>query len=140
MGKVCEVQNTPYGQYIILKHPTLYKGHSPVKLKSLVQLSLNTSQTITLYDDLMITGSLETIEGPMNPSDFDNKSYLRSKNVVAKIKVQQIEMIRSNTPWVEKLQCFISGKIDTLFQYKDQGIMRALLLGDDTVLDRKSVV
>lgn len=134
-GKVYEIQNTPYGQYVIIKNTTICTDKKNIRLRSLVQLNLSTTESITINDDIEIIGVPESIDGPMNPSDFDNKMYLKSKNVIAKVKVHQIINLQTNRPWIEKLQDLLKHQIEVLFQDKDQGIMRALLLGDDTVLE-----
>ncbi len=134
-GEVSKVQTTAYGQYITLKHVKLYKEKELVKLQSAVQLSLESTNKISLYDKLELVGNVEIIEGPMNPSDFNEVTYLKSKNIVGRIKVKEVTALKIETPWVEELQNKLKGELDQLFKGKDQGIMRALLLGDDTVLD-----
>ena len=134
-GRVYEIQNTLYGQYVILKNTTICTDKKNIRLNSLVQLNLSTTESITINDDIEIMGIPEPIEGPMNPSDFDNKMYLKSRNVIAKVKVHQIISLQINSSWIEKLQDLLKQQIEVLFQDKDQGIMRALLLGDDTLLE-----
>ena len=134
-GEVYEVQNTAYGQYISIKHVTLYKEKHKVQLRSSLQLSVNTVNTITPYDWVDVRGTVEAIEGAMNPSDFNDITYLKTKNIVGRIKVEEILTQDVKTPWIEKLQNKLKSKLDELFQGKDQGIMKALLLGDDTALE-----
>lgn len=134
-GEVSQIQNTAYGQSVVLKRVKLNDNGKTIKLKSAVQLYLETNKEISLYDQLAISGKAQSIEEPMNPSDFNEVTYLKTRNVAGKVKVQTILSIRPQTPWIEILQNKLVGQLDLLFNGNDQGIMRALLLGDDTVLN-----
>lgn len=134
-GEISKIQNTSYGQYIFLKRVKVYDAEKSVVLQSVVQLYLQDTHKVSLYDQLEILGEVQSIEEPMNPSDFNEVTYLKTQNVAGKVKVNKIIALKPQMPWIEKLQNKLKEELDLLFKGKDQGIMRALLLGDDNVLD-----
>lgn len=54
--------------------------------------------TPALDSTLMVTGSIKTIEGPMNPGEFDRKTYYGSKRIFYEMTAESAEIVR--TPYV----------------------------------------
>lgn len=132
-GEVQEISITPYYQWVTLNH--VEQDQPQQKLKSKVQIRLQSNQEISLYDEVTVKAECLEMTPQMNPSDFDTITYLRGKGVVATFKVEQLVHLVPHTPLVERIREACILQLEKLFSSHKVGIIEAALLGDDSRLD-----
>lgn len=91
----------------------------------------------TLGDKVLLNGTILPVNEPRNPGEFDYKAYLKSQNILAQVRVNEILDFKENTSltewiwWREKAVSLT----ESIFDEKTAPIAKALLLGYKQDLD-----
>jgi len=115
---------------------TLFENN-PVKGKLLLTFTSDTAHTTFAIDDeLLVLGKLGNINPPLNPNQFDYKSYLKKKGILHQIKsdYSQIHLKSGGTKTLKGIasnfRAHIISKLEKEnFGSDELGIIQALLLG-----------
>lgn len=85
----------------------------------------------------------QTVKPPLNPGQFDYGKYLRNQGVYGQIRLEKGVFIKTNPGWeslwagVQRLRKQLMRRLDLAgFTPAELGIVKALLLGDRTGVDR----
>ncbi|OON97215.1 MAG: DNA internalization-related competence protein ComEC/Rec2 [Epulopiscium sp. Nele67-Bin005] len=93
---------------------------------------------LTEYDVVVIRGEVKAPALRYNPADMDYQFYLQGEGIVATITPREILYYEEKTLWLETFRNMISTQIDLVFENRDKGIVKSLVLGDKTDLDQET--
>ena len=85
-------------------------------------------------------GKVEQISSGSNPGEFDAKSYYRTKSIYCKIAVKKYTVVDKSYDFAGQfffnLRQYLIRRIDSIFDNKSAGLIKAIILGVRADLDR----
>lgn len=86
-----------------------------------------------------VTGNIIDMNTGRNPGNYDEKEYLHSIKVVAKVKAKEFKIIENSKNgikiYLSQLQEKLCNSIDTLTDEKTSGVLKAMLFGSREDID-----
>lgn len=138
VGSVKEIKRTEYYSWITLSDVRVKTKPHPLKSNIQVRASLEKTKALTAHDKIYLSATLMEDEPQMNPSDMDYIAYLRSQNIGATFKAEEIQSIKQKELFSEKGKNVLEDYLKTLYSKQKVGILEAVLLGDDTKLEKET--
>ena len=85
-------------------------------------------------------GKVEQISSGSNPGEFDAKSYYRTKSIYCKMAVKKYTVVDKSYDFAGQfffnLRQYLIRRIDSIFDNKSAGLIKAIILGVRADLDR----
>lgn len=89
--------------------------------------------------EVVVRGSLEPVEGPRNPGEFDFRTYYRSKGTACRMFGEKFHAAGGEpVPYdraVEGFRSWCGNVLDRVCLPEDAAVFRAVLLGDSSAMD-----
>lgn len=138
-GEVTAVKENSYYKVLTVKKAVLQSQQRRLKQPAIV-CSILASQSIEVKpgDKVEGSGTPKIQQDKMNPSDVDYKIYQRAKNNIGTLKAEELTVTAGKLPVKEKVKQRIEQQINKLFDGQDDGIVKALILGDDDALKNET--
>ncbi len=141
-GHVSDRQNKNDSIILILKDAAPDKGGSG-KTSVLIYLE---EKNISLTDlppmgcKVAVKGKFSLFDEAGNPGQFDMRRYYHIRGIEYRLFNGRILRTGKNydilREWLFRLRCSIGSVYDRLFDEKDSGVLKAMILGDRTGMDR----
>lgn len=131
-GKITAIDEGDYGRTITLKN---IKGVEYGSFFTKVQICYVKEGTLRVGDVIEVRGEVLEMSVPMNPSDFNSRTYLLGQNISMRFKLVSYTLITHQDEWTYKVKLYLTDLINKLFEGRDKGVMEAALLGEDQRLD-----
>lgn len=100
---------------------------------------------VTVDDEIVVYSSLQTIQSPLNPHQFNYKEYLENLGVYHQIRIGQGELIKTRNPgktlvgYAARARNHIIAKLKKEnFGADELGVIQALLLGQRTDISEET--
>lgn len=131
-GKLKSHRQKEYYIELVLEDVTLKNNTGIHSIKSNVLIQLNTQSQDYYPKDIIICKG-KVLEEPlqMNPSDMDYGMYLKGQGIGMRLKATEVKVISRGKGSLYKLKQQMIEQINKVFKGKDQGIVTAILLGED---------
>lgn len=104
----------------------------------------NASQII-LGAKMQAVGEIQTFEAATNPGQFDSRGYYAQRNLFYQMRGQNVQVLDaprwSFRQMLWEFRQYLAGRMDALWNQRDAGVIKAMLLGEKSGLDseRKSL-
>jgi len=139
-GEVLEVQEYSYqNQYMIRPSQMLINGDEK-KIKSFIQIEAKKGiQIAQLGDRITISGVIEGLSFPRNPGAFNEHQYKLTRKVTTKVKAKTIFINKKNSKlnFLKRLSYYYGGMFEELLPWDEAQIMKAMLVGDKTLVSQE---
>ena len=139
-GEVIEVKEYPYKNQYTIKPENVLIDEIEKKTTSLIQLDVKKEfQTINQGDIISVSGIIESLSFPRNPGAFNEHKYLLIRKVTTKVKVKTliVEQTNGKVPLVQQLSRYYRGMFESLMPWEEAQVMKAMLIGDKTLLSHE---
>lgn len=154
-GQISQISTSSFYQWVTLKHVQECETEKSFKNQVKVRLPLSI-QNLSPYDEITIEAEMLELTPRMNPSDFNQDTYLKSEAIIATFKSnglityqnlltkRQFLAYKEQTPVIEKIQLKLHEQLERLFTSdtgclnEQLGIIEACLLGDDSKLNQET--
>lgn len=95
---------------------------------------------INIGNKVCFYGKVEQISSGSNPGEFDAKSYYRTKSIYCKMTVKKYTVVDKSYDFAGQfffnLRQYLIRRIDSIFDNKSAGLIKAIILGVRVDLDR----
>jgi len=109
------------------------------KLKIQAYLSDKKKQVANIGEEVILKGELILPENLRNPGGFDEKKYYMTNNIAYKIfpdEIINLEQKEYLNFWLDKFKNKLAGVYEIIFSEREAGIIKSMLLGDKSDLDK----
>lgn len=130
-GNVVRISESTFNSTLTIDDVTIKNNDTTKAIRSKVNIRVSKQSKIRLYDTIKVTGNGLASAQKMNPSDMDYKRYLTSQGIAATIEGVKCEQLWSNPLNKQLITNSVDRQIERLFNNKDKGIMKTLLIGND---------
>jgi competence protein ComEC len=138
-----ERDQNDYGQKtsrFVLKSRRLWKhkGAAPIPVQGKTKVYLSQSQALAYGDEIVVKGELDLPKALRNPGGFDQKAFLGRQGIhtlfygANDFKPLVLRKNQGNflKAWALKTKRFLSSRLDSAFDPRQAGFLKALFLGD----------
>lgn len=89
---------------------------------------------------VLLTGEIASYSEATNPGEFDQKTYYLLQGYCGKVSVREIVSVSEEyDPFREgmyRIRCYLSSRLEAVLEQRDASVMKAMLLGEKTQMDR----
>ena len=132
-GKVVEVREYDYGNQYIIKPSKDNFFKSKIKVEAPKDLRVPKEGDI-----IRARGKIEALSFPRNPGSFNERHYLMTRGIPAKLKADSLDMLKEQKklPVLQRIGHYYGGMFEHIMPYQEAQIMKAMLLGDKIFLSK----
>lgn len=99
---------------------------------------------LEIDDKMLVYSSIQAVDDPLNPYQFDYKAYLKNQEIYGEVKIEETDILyyqhstSSLQGWASKARNYIINKLEkTSLHASERSIIQALLLGDRKDVDKE---
>lgn len=89
---------------------------------------------------VLLTGKITSFFSATNPGEFDQKTYYLLQGYCGKVSVREIVSVSEEyDPFREgmyRIRCYLSSRLEAVLDERDASVMKAMLLGEKSQMDR----
>ncbi|MBU3811357.1 MAG: DNA internalization-related competence protein ComEC/Rec2 [Candidatus Niameybacter stercoravium] len=137
-GTIIDEAETAFNQVLILDQVINVQNDKAVALRSKIKVITNYEEDFRLGETVLIQGEVKPLPKQYNPSDFDYGLYLKSQGIINEIKLQQVIRRWPYEGVLYKIREKLRMQIDYVFKEQDDGLISALVLGEDGKLEEET--
>lgn len=130
-GIIIDEAETAFNQVLILDQVINVQKDKAVALRSKIKVITNYQEDFHLGETVLIQGKVNPLPKQYNPSDFDYGLYLKSQGIVNEVKLQQVIKRWPYKGVLYKIREKVRMQIEYIFKGQDDGLVSALVLGED---------
>jgi len=134
VGEIAEISETDYGYRLQLKRCCVEE-----KQFRRLYCYTKTADRLKIGMQIAVNGFVELPERARNPGQFDFRAYCRAKEISGVFQADEVRILSKEYLWIPEMfrrfGVFCSGQLQMISEPSDQGILRAVLLGDKSDLD-----
>ena len=130
-GIIIDEAETAFNQVLILDQVINVQKDKAVALRSKIKVITNDQEDFHLGETVLIQGKVNPLPKQYNPSDFDYGLYLKSQGIVNEVKLQQVIKRWPYKGILYKIREKVRMQIEYIFKGQDDGLVSALVLGED---------
>lgn len=130
-GIIIDKAETAFNQVLILDQVINVQKDKAVALRSKIKVITNDQEDFHLGETVLIQGKVNPLPKQYNPSDFDYGLYLKSQGIVNEVKLQQVIKRWPYKGVLYKIREKVHMQIEYIFKGQDDGLVSALVLGED---------
>lgn len=130
-GIIIDEAETAFNQVLILDQVINVQKDKAVALRSKIKVITNDQEDFHLGETVLIQGKVNPLPKQYNPSDFDYGLYLKSQGIVNEVKLQQVIKRWPYKGVLYKIREKVRMQIEYIFKGQDDGLVSALVIGED---------
>ncbi len=129
-GEVVKIAVGNYSDTLTLQKVKIEVQNKMRPIRAKITVRIPKKHDLTHHDRIIIIGTVIRSLPKMNPSDKDYIKFLRSQGVSATLQAERMSVNKKCSKIHMPAIDFLSRAIDMLYEGKDQGVMKTLLIGD----------